>query len=242
MLKNLIQSAARIAALVALFGVLPGAAGAFEVSPMRAELSPSGSGASTVVTVRNTLAEPLAIEVYATDRAVAEDGEQTFTPNDSDFLLFPPQAYIQPGESQAFRIQYIGDPAPATSRSYVVNVSQVPVTQVEGAGVQVVYRFGVAIYVHPKGATPALSVEQAEAVDGGVAVKIRNQGDRVAFLANDRIVLSTPGGDATVEGNDLRAQIDNPILPPRAVRAFTFSAPGVKPGAQVGAVLYPRDD
>lgn len=242
MYKNLIKSAARIAALLALFGAFAGPAGAFEVSPMRVELSPSGSGASEVVTVRNTLAEPLAIEVYATDRVVAEDGAQTFPPNDQDFLLFPPQAYIQPGESQAFRIQYIGDPAPAISRSYVVNVSQVPVTQVEGAGVQVVYRFGVAVYVNPKGSVAALSVDQAEAVKDGVTVKIRNQGDRVAFLSNDRIVLSTPGGSTELDGNELRAQVVNPILPPQAVRAFTFKAPGLKPGVKVDAVLYPRDD
>ena len=242
MIRFFRQSAARAAVLLLLFSIFAGPSSAFEVSPMRAELAPTGSGASTVITVRNTLAEPLAIEVYATDRIVAENGEQSFEPNDDDFLLFPPQAFIQPGASQAFRVQYIGEPALNASRSYVVNVSQVPIKQVEGAGVQVVYRFGAAIYVNPKGASSALSIEETSASNGSVAVKIRNEGNRVAFLSNDRLVLSTPSGTTTLEGNELRTRVANPILPPLSTRLFTFDAPEVRSGSQVSATLFPRDD
>lgn len=242
MMKFFGQSAALAAVLLLLFGALAGPSRAFEVSPMRAELSPAGSGASTVITVRNTLAEPLAIEVYTTDRIIAEDGEQSFKPNDTDFLLFPPQAFIQPGASQAFRVQYIGDPALEASRSYVVNVSQVPINQVDRAGVQVVYRFGAAVYVNPKDSSSALSIAETSASNGNVAVRIRNEGNRVAFLSNDRLVLSTPSGSTSLEGNELRARVANPILPPLSTRLFTFESPGVKSGSTVSAVLYPRDD
>lgn len=242
MFKTVRQSAARAAAFILLFSGLSSAAGAFEVAPMRMEMAPSGSGANEVITVRNTLVEPLAIEVFVTERIVAEDGTQTFPPNETDFLIFPPQAFIQPGESQAFRVQYIGDPALEASRSYVANVSQVPVKKIDGAGVQLVYRFGAAIYVHPKGSSAALSVQEAVAQDGRVAVKIANQGNRIAFLTNDRVELSTPSGGESYEGASLKEQIENPLVPPLSTRVFVFDAPGVKPGAEVSAVLFPRDD
>lgn len=236
------QSAARAAALFVLFFGFTSAAGAFEVSPMRMEMSPSGSGASTVITVRNTLAEPLAIEVDAADRIVAEDGTQTFEPNEEDFLLFPPQAFIQPGASQAFRVQYIGDPNPAMTRSYVINVSQVPVKEFDGTGVRVVYRFGAAVYIHPKGAAPALSVEEVAAEDGKVRLKIRNGGNRLAHLTNDRVAITTPNATLSYEWDELRTQIGNPLLPPMSTRSFVFDAPGVTSGAQVSAAIYPKDD
>lgn len=241
MSKILRRSAAYAAALFMLLAsTLP--AGAFEVSPMRAELSPTGSRASTVISVRNSLAEPLAIEVYTTERFVAEDGSQTFEPNEEDFLIFPPQAFIQPGASQGFRVQYIGDPALETTRSYVVNVSQVPVKQIEGAGVQVVYRFGAAVYVHPKDSATALSVADIKANDGSVTVRISNEGDRMAFLYNDRMTLTTPGGVTNYDSVELKNLVKNPLVPPKSTRVFTFDAPGVKPGSSVSAVLYPRDD
>ncbi len=242
MYKILWQGAARAAALFVLFGAYVTPTYAFEVTPMRMEISPSGTGASKVITVRNTLAEPLAIEVYATDRIVAEDGSQTFRPNDEDFLLFPPQAFVQPGASQAFRIQYIGDPAPKTSRSYVVNVSQVPLKTTEGTAVQVVYRFGAAVYLHPKNAAASLSVTDVNAGSGEVQVRIENTGDRVAFLTNDKIVISAGGASSTYEWAALKDQVGNPIVPPHSARVLTFEDKNVRPGAQVSAVIHPKDD
>lgn len=79
-------------------------------------------------------------------------------PSDERFQVFPPQALVPPGQSQAVRLQYIGNPSPPVSEAYVLNISQVPVVPPGASGITVVYRFGVAIYVNPKGAVadPAL--------------------------------------------------------------------------------------
>ena len=73
-----------------------------------------------------------------------------------DLLVFPPQAMIQPGQTQTFRVQYVGDPDLAQSKHYYVTVAQLPVKLPEGqSAIQILYNFQVLVSVAPLGAKPA---------------------------------------------------------------------------------------
>src|SRR5690606_15269789 len=102
--------------------------------------------------------------------------ETDFTPDtvrasdrlSEDIMAFPPQAIIPPGETQVFRLQYIGDPGSERSKHYYAEVAQLPVELPEGqSAIQILYNFQVMVNVASVIAgPPELSIESAEIVQG----------------------------------------------------------------------------
>ena len=143
--------------------LLGGAALAMTVQPVVIDLKPTGRGMSQIVTVQNTFANPLPVELRAEELTFDDKGAHPGDTQTNDLLIFPPQAVIQPGETQSFRIQWVGDPALAQSKHYYVTVAQMPVKLPEGqSAIQILYNFQVLASVAPTGGKPALVLSKAE--------------------------------------------------------------------------------
>lgn len=137
-------------------------AAAMTVQPVVVDLRTAGRSMSAVVTVENTFATPLPVELTVQQLELTQDGVKLTGVDPGDLLVFPPQALIEPGQTQSFRIQYVGDPDLATSRHYYVTVAQLPVQLPEGqSAIQILYNFQVLISVAPSAGKPALSVSAA---------------------------------------------------------------------------------
>ncbi len=132
------------------------------VKPLVVDLVTTGRGMSQAISVENTSPNALPVELTVQE-LIIEAGETNLTGIDpGEVIVFPPQATIQPGQTQSFRLQYVGDPALAKSKHYYVTVAQVPVSGRAGAsGVQVVFNFQVLASVGPRGARPTLRVQSA---------------------------------------------------------------------------------
>lgn len=159
----------KVLALVATLGVAfaVGApsprADAMTVQPVVLDLSTSGRGMSQVITVENTFTSPLPVEMRIEELSFDENGAHGTGKDPGDLLVFPPSALIQPGQTQTFRVQYVGDPGLAKSKHYYVTVAQLPVKLPEGqSAIQILYNFQVLVSVAPPGAKPALKVTAAE--------------------------------------------------------------------------------
>lgn len=138
-------------------------AAAMTVQPVVIDLKTSGRAMSQVVTVENTFANPLPVELTVQELQLTEDGVVQTGKDPGDLLVFPPQALIEPGQTQSFRVQYVGDPALAQSRHYYITVAQLPVKLPEGqSAIQILYNFQVLASISPAGAKPELSVKSAE--------------------------------------------------------------------------------
>lgn len=141
------------------------AATAMTVQPVVIDLKTSGREMSQVVTVENTFANPLPVELTVQELRLTDDGVAATGKDPGDLLVFPPQALIQPGQTQTFRVQYVGDPALAASRHYYITVAQLPVKLPEGqSAIQILYNFQVLASVSPSGAKPQLEVKSAQVV------------------------------------------------------------------------------
>src|SRR6478609_2043182 len=116
-------NASAIALALASFS-LPQMVQAMTVQPVVIDLQTSGRSMTQVVTVENTFANPLPVELRVEDLTLDENGVHASGHQSDDLLVFPPQALIAPGETQTFRVQYVGDPALARSRHYYVTVAQ----------------------------------------------------------------------------------------------------------------------
>jgi fimbrial chaperone protein len=118
---------------------------------------------SQVVTVENTFTNPLPVEMRIDELSFDENGAHGTGKDPGDLLVFPPQALIQPGQTQTFRVQYVGDPALARSKHYYVTVAQLPVKLPEGqSAIQILYNFQVLVSIAPAGAKPELRIVSAE--------------------------------------------------------------------------------
>jgi fimbrial chaperone protein len=168
-------------------------AAAMTVSPVVLNLSTSGRGMTQTINVENSFATPLAVELRVEELLPDGNGFTSTAKDPGDLLVFPPQAMIQPGQTQAFRVQYVGDPDLARSKHYYVTVAQLPLQRGEGQpNIQVLYNFQVLVSVSPQGAKPALTVPRAEvaATDDrrpAVALTVANTGTAHGYLSEGRL-------------------------------------------------------
>lgn len=134
-------------------------ANAMTVQPVVINLQTSGRGMTQVITVENTFSTPLPVELTVQELKLTEDGVSLTGVDPGDLLVFPPQALIQPGQTQTFRVQYVGDPDLAASKHYYITVAQLPVKLPEGkSAIQILYNFQVLISIAPAGHKPSISV------------------------------------------------------------------------------------
>jgi fimbrial chaperone protein len=146
-----------------MFTMMPKQALAITVQPVVIDLSTAGRDMSQVITVENTFATPLTVELKIEDLSFDENGAHGTGKDPGDLLIFPPQAIIQPGDTQSFRVQWVGDPDLKASKHYYVTVAQLPVQLPSGqSAIQILYNFQVLVSVKPMGGKPNIKIASAE--------------------------------------------------------------------------------
>lgn len=166
---------------------------AMTVQPVVIDLQTAGRQMSTVITVENTFATQLPVELSVQELELTPDGVKQTGNDPGDLMIFPPQTIIEPGQTQTFRLQYVGDPALAKSKHYYVTVAQLPVKLPEGqSAIQILYNFQVLVSVTPAGAKPQITVQGAEigknAAGKPIAVlTVANDSAAHGYLANGRL-------------------------------------------------------
>lgn len=233
-----------LAVLCVAWTIAPQEALAWRVSPMVYDLEPTGQNSSKTLRVENQDEKPLPVELYAESRVILPDGKETRAPADDDFLIFPPQAIIEPGKSQAFRVQYIGSPDIKASKTYVVTVSQLPVdvSKIKGSGVQFVFKFGTSANVVPPGAQPVLKVLSASVADvkgqgHRVLISVENTGTSYARLNQGTwTIRNASGKTVTLAGDQLRSMLDMSMIQPGTRRDISFPVPADFQGNGVTAI------
>ncbi len=145
---------------------------AMSLTPMVAEITLTGAGSSARIQVGNQGDQPMPYETHITRIDIDRDGKIVETPADADFLVFPPQGLIGAGASQTVRVQWLGDPLLKSSRSYFLEIRQLPVPfQAGPAGdhpevhLQFTYRIKALITVAPHGAKSRVFVESIDPGD-----------------------------------------------------------------------------
>jgi fimbrial chaperone protein len=175
---------------------VPVASFAMAVRPVIIDLGVNARSMSTTMEVSNAFNDPLTVELTAREVTFgAQEGEApTFKPTE-DILMFPPQALIAPGAAQNFRVQYLGDPALARSRHFVITVAQLPVKLPEGqSAIQVLYNFQVLVSVGVPGARSDIrllssSISTNPAGDANAVLEVRNNAATYGYLGEARLRL-----------------------------------------------------
>jgi len=234
-------------------GALATAVWAMTVQPVVIDLAASGRGASSVLTVENTFATPLPTEIRVEDLTLNEQGVVGTGADSGDLVVFPPQALIQPGQTQTFRVQYVGDPELQRSKHYYITVAQLPVQLPEGeSAIQILYNFQVLVSVAPTGVQPAISVTSAEigtTEDGKrqALLTVSNPSRAHGYLAKGRlrlIVRDAQGGEVlrrTLSGPEMQQTVGFGLVGAEQSRSLFIPIDLPAQGASVEARYTPEN-
>lgn len=184
-------------------GVWAGRAQAMQVSPMVAELKPSGPGSAYRMAIRNDSATPITVEILSFALDVDDDGAQALTEDPGDLVAYPPQSLIPPGREQLVNVRYVGEPTISAPKMYVVRAAQLPVklgdaqpdAPAESAEVKVAFNINTHVFVSPPDAEPEVGVSSVRRADNGDAlISVTNGGGGIARLRRAKYSLSDASG------------------------------------------------
>lgn len=214
MIKNLFRFkwTLPLALGLSLLGTHSALAGAaFRLSPPRMVFTPGGSGTTQSFRIESTGDKPVAVEIKMTKRQVNLAGAETLPSAEEDFVVYPPQMLLKPGESQTVRVTWLGDPNPSTELAYRIIAEQLPINlpeveqNQEGAIVKLkaLYRYIGSVYITPKKVAPKVVLEQAACQPGQknanqLILTFANQGTAHTYLSGLKLHLSSAGQKSKV--------------------------------------------
>ncbi len=193
------------------------------VSPMVIDLQSAGRGVVSSISVANTADKPLTMEIEVKALDATPAGLVPGKGSTDDLLVVPPTALIAPGKTQTFRVQWVGDPVPATSHHYFVGVNQLPVKLPEGqSAVQIVYNFQVLVSVGASKGVAVLTITAAGIADNkgkpAPSVTVANSGSTYGYMSQHklRVVERDAAGkalfDKTISGNEFQQLVGYGIV------------------------------
>lgn len=196
-----IRTLAAMAAAATLAVALTVPAQAIDVTPMVTRLTPQQAAVGYRLSVKNTSATPITVELTPFRMSLDDNGMRTLVEEKDDLLLFPPQSIIPANREQVVQIRYVGDRELSEPRMYLVRTTQLPVRLAAddstpvGAEIQVAFNVNTHLFVSPPGATPQVTVtETKRAPNGDVLVTVRNGGRGIAHLRTARYAVAGAGG------------------------------------------------
>lgn len=220
-------------AAAAAVALAPVAVEAMTVQPVVVDMSTAGRGMSASVRVENNGATPLPVELRVNETEFKPDGVTASDRPSEDIMAFPPQAIIPPGQTQVFRLQYLGDTDTDRSKHYYVTVAQLPVQLPEGqSAIQILYNFQVMVNVASITASPpSLSVTGAGIAtnDAGKPIAtftVNNTGLNYGYLSGNRVTIierDASGKEVfrrNLSSNDVQQSIGFGLVGPQMSRVF----------------------
>lgn len=194
----------RLTAMMAAAALLVGSATpglTMDVSPMVAKITPSGSGSSYRLTVRNDSATPATVEIEVYRMEIDDTGARSLTPEENDIAVFPVQSVIPPNREQVVQVRYMGE-ADVQGRMYLVRAAQLPINMQTvtaegeaGAEVQIAFTINTYVFVAPASSRGAVQVTAvSRAPNGDVLLTAHNSGAGFAHLREARFTLKTGDG------------------------------------------------
>lgn len=194
------------AALGLALSALP--ASAFRLVPIEMEFEPSGRGATQIFRIENDKDEPIAVEVTVMARGQNPDGQDILSDAGDDWIVFPEQIILEPGQNQSVRVQWAGTATPPKELAYRLIAAQQPIdigkAPPQGGQVRLLVQYVASVYVMPPGVKANLSVTGAQAAKGpdgpALEVTVQNTGTTRQILRDPTLTVQAGGKSVALTG------------------------------------------
>jgi fimbrial chaperone protein len=208
------------------------AAHAMGVSPVQLEMQSAGSTSRGTITISNSGSAQLPVDMSIKRLTQDENGVRKYHDDaQPEFLILPPQAMIPPGGSQVFRIQWLGEPVLAQSKSFMLFANQVPVKLPTNTNsVQMISSMGAMINVAPPQSQADLKVVSAgvetdkKTGKRHATLTVENPTKTHALLPKAAIKLQSGNWQENYPPDALLSQIGIGLVPPGQRRKFVLPA------------------
>jgi fimbrial chaperone protein len=186
--------ASSICAAALLIAPAAAFAGSLEIGPVG--ISMIGKERTSTVTVRNTSADPMNLQVRTVDW-VQKNGDDTYSPS-QNLVASPPFFTLAPGQAQTVRVVVNKTPDSPTEIAWRLIIDELPPPSTGATGVVVPLRALVPVFLAPStSARPKLRWSAASS-SGKIALDVANEG-----TVHDRLSdLTATSGGKTVSGPD----------------------------------------
>lgn len=144
---------------------------AFQFKPIAVDFSPEGKNSTRSFLVNNDGNQSIAIQVSMTTREIDIDGVESREEAAEDFIVYPSQMILLPGEAQTVRVSWAGPPDIKKEYAYRIIGEQLPIDMREESHLEtpqgefnISMRYIGSVYVAPEGAKPDLTIDSAEII------------------------------------------------------------------------------
>ncbi len=169
---------------------------AFRVTPMTAEFDAKGRGATQTFQVDNNGEKEVALEVDALTRKVDIDSKET-REKTKDFMIYPLQLTVKPGEKKNIRVSYIGS-EPDKELAFRLIVRQLPVNlekkkpgETAQSQINFLFEYVASIYVKGKdGSAPKLELQEVKKEGNNAQIIVKNIGTGHVLFKGYNVILS----------------------------------------------------
>jgi len=174
-------------------------------SPSLTYLTASGNSSSFLFTVTNPENRIIPLDITIYDVSKDLDGKPIEGSEIiDDFLIYPAQLLLQPGETTSVLVRWIGDPDILQERTFTLFSRELPLPLAvdteavipDGifAKITVLRNYGVRVYVAPAAATSDIVIKSVDNVNKAngerkLVVTVFNQGKKHGKLMNAQLVV-----------------------------------------------------
>ena len=225
---------------------------AFQFKPITVDFTPTGKNATRSFLVSNEGKKSIAIQITVMTRDVDLDGNEN-REEVEDFIVYPSQLILLPGDAQTVRVSWAGSPTPPKELAYRIIGEQLPIfveeeapTNKSSGQFNIAMRYVGAIYVVPEGVAPEIVIDSASLLqdgDGAETLEIifHNKGTAHQLLKDVTLEVSPKDSSGEKETVHL-TEADIPEMPSTNLlagykRRFVIAWPENLPKGDVDVIL-----
>ncbi len=179
---------------------------AFQVEPMVVSIPLTGKQESGTYTIQNNTQEKIAAQFEVRRRVIDENGKEE-RPSTTEFLIFPEQMSLEPGQKRNVRVTWTGPTTLDKEQAYRFIATQLPIefkkSNAKDAKLKFLIEYVASLYIVPPNVKAKMKVEGYGVNKDILEIKVANEGS--AHFLLDRMQVSVKG-----DGKELK--LDAPLL------------------------------
>jgi fimbrial chaperone protein len=198
---------------------------------MTQELIAGDKQRKAVFTLFNEGKKPIAVVSEMTKRLINEKGKETNPDASEDFMIFPDQLIIKPGEKRAVQITWLGKRKLEVEEAYRFIAEQLPIDvqlgkKKKNSNIKILLKYRAAFYLTPENAKAKVVLENKEVLvnKGKFELSLINEGNKHELLRNYRVILKGKGEIVTLPFKEFKSLYGENLLA-KSKRRFSLKVP-----------------